>query len=415
MANYTLDMLNNNLEEMSIANPRRLNTIFVQLVSRAMQTSGCYLLLPTPSIGDFTIESSSGLSSPPSRFRLDSRNPLIQYLRRNDRFVHRQDLDVIPQLQALTAREQEGLEKIGGELYVPLKSRGKLTGVLILGQKLSQQPYSGEEERLLAMIANQMATSMENAYLYAIEREERARLEALQEQRNEFLLAISHELKTPLTSIKLCSEMLAEEAKLSPKSPQGKLLENLRLSANSMEKRVKDLLDFLKLQTSSLEFEPSPEDVKAALKDIISSINPLISAKKQTLVAEIPGSLPPVMMDRQRFEQILLNLLSNANRYTPTGGEIKLRAGVRDSKLVVNVSDNGAGIPLDEQDLVFKPYYRARKQSDYSLGLGLFIAKSLVELHGGKIWLDSQPGKGSTFSFTIPLVGAAGTPSHDKR
>ncbi|MCK5319437.1 MAG: ATP-binding protein, partial [Anaerolineales bacterium] len=105
-------------------------------------------------------------------------------------------------------------------------------------------------------------------------------------------------------------------------------------------------------------------------------------------------------------EQILLNLLSNANRYAPTGGEIKLSAEVKDSELLVKVSDNGPGIPLDEQDLVFKPYHRVKNQPDRSLGLGLSIAKSLVELHSGKIWLDSQPGKGSTFSFTIPVGGA---------
>ena len=115
------------------------------------------------------------------------------------------------------------------------------------------------------------------------------------------------------------------------------------------------------------------------------------------------------MMDRKRFEQIVLNLLSNANKYAPTGGEIKLTAEVRDSELIVKVSDNGPGIPLDEQDLVFKPYHRVKQQSDRSLGLGLTIAKSLVELHNGKIWLDSEVGKGSTFSFTIPIEGAART------
>ena len=395
-------------ETQSVVDHKQLSGSFVQLVSQALRISGCYLLLPSPLNSDFTVESSSEPGNPVPQFSLSSYSPLIQYLRHNNSFIYRRDLDIIPQLQALTARDKESLEEVKGELYVPLKSRGELTGVLILSQKLSQQPYSREEEELLVTITNQMAINLENAYLYDLERQERVRLEALHEQRNEFILAMSHELKTPLTSMKLASEMLAEEAKLSPRSPSGKLLKNLRLSANSLEERMKDLLDFLKLQTSSLEFEVGVEDIKAVLKDITSSIHPLISAKKQTLMAEIPDSLPPVMMDRQRFEQILLNLLSNANKYAPTGGEIKLTAEVRDSELMVKVSDNGPGIPLDEQDLVFKPYYRVKKQSDRSLGLGLSIAKSLVELHSGKIWLDSQPGKGSTFSFTIPVAGQPG-------
>jgi len=395
-------------ETQSVVDRKQLSGSFVQLVNQALRISGCYLLLPSPLNSDFTVESSSEPGNPVPQFSLSSYSPLIQYLRHNNGFIYRRDLDVIPQLQALTARDKESLEEVKGELYVPLKSRGELIGVLILSQKLSQQPYSREEEELLVTITNQMAINLENAYLYDLERQGRVRLEALHEQRNEFILAMSHELKTPLTSMKLASEMLAEEVKLSPGSPPGKLLKNLRLSANSLEERMKDLLDFLKLQTSSLEFEPGVEDIKAVLKDITSSIHPLISAKKQTLMVEIPDSLPPVMMDRQRFGQILLNLLSNANKYAPTGGEIKLTAEVRDSELMVKVSDNGAGIPLDEQDLVFKPYYRVKKQPDRSLGLGLSIAKSLVELHSGKIWLDSQPGKGSTFSFTIPVAGQLG-------
>lgn len=396
-------------ETQSIVDRKQLSRAFIQLVSPALRSSSCYLLLPCPVTGDFidfTVEPSSEPAKPAPQFRLSSYSPLIQYLTHNDGPVYRRDLDIVPQLQALTAREKESLEQMKGELYIPLKSRGKLTGVLILGQKLSHQPYTREEEELLATITNQMAMNLENACLYDLEREGRARLEALHEQRNEFILAMSHELKTPLTSIKLASEMLADEAKLSPRSPSGKLLKNLRLSANSMEKRMKDLLDFLKLQTFSLEFETSIEDIKAVLKDITGSIRPFISAKKQTLTAEIPDSLPRIMMDRKRFEQILLNLLSNANKYAPTGGEIKLTAEVRDSELMVKVSDNGPGIPLEEQDLVFKPYHRVKQQSDRSLGLGLSIAKSLVELHSGKIWLDSQPGKGSTFSFTIPIEGA---------
>jgi len=400
------------METQSIVDRKQLSKAFVQLVSKALLSSSCYLLLPYPLTGDFidfTVEPPIEPDNPVPTFSLSSNSPFIQYLTHNDGPVHRRDLDTVPQLQALTAQEKENLERMKGELYIPLKSRGKLTGVLILGQKPSHQPYPREEEELLVTITNQMAMNLENACLYDLEREGRARLEALHEQRNEFILAMSHELKTPLTSIKLASEMLADEAKLSPRSPSGKLLKNLRLSANSMERRMKDLLDFLKLQTFSLEFETSIEDIKAVLKDISRSIRPFISAKKQTLTAEIPDSLPRIMMDRKRFEQIVLNLLSNANKYAPTGGEIKLTAEVRDSELMVKVSDNGPGIPLDEQDLVFKPYHRVKQQSDRSLGLGLTIAKSLVELHNGKIWLDSQPGKGSTFSFTIPIEGAART------
>lgn len=396
------------METQSIAGARQLNNTFVQLVSQAMQTPDCHLLLCSPVTGDFTMESSSKPGNPVPQLRLDRDSPIVQYLRRNDGLIHREDMALVPQLQVLTVPQMERLREIDGELYVPLKSQGKLIGIIILGRKISRRPYSLEEERLLVTIANQMAINLENARLYEIEKEERGRVEALQEQRNDFIMAMSHELRTPLTSIKLFSEMLAEETKVLPESPEGKLVKNLHLSANNMEKRVADLLDFLRLQTSSLEFTPKAEYVKEVIQDTISSLTYLISAKRQTLTVEIPDSLPEVVMDRQRFKQIIFNLLSNANRYIPIGGIIELKAKMIGDELVIEVKDNGPGIPLDEQALVFQPYYRVKKRSDHSLGLGLSIAKSLVELHGGRIWLDSQPGKGSTFSFAIPAGGPRG-------
>ncbi|MBI4186140.1 MAG: GAF domain-containing protein [Chloroflexi bacterium] len=392
-------------ETRSIAEPGKLGQAFVNLVRQALQASNCHLLLPLAS-GDFAVQASS---RPEGRIlRLSRGHPLMQYLERSGRVVHGRDMDIIPRLQALTRRERDSLMKeVEGCLYVPLMSRGWLIGVLILGEKLSQQPYSRDDENILAMIAGQMATILENAHLYDMEREQRARLEMLQKQRNEFLMSISHELKTPLTSLKLSADLLAEEMKFSVASPQGRILDNLRHSVSNLERRVKDLLDFARLQMSSLEFRPGPEDMRAVFQDVVGSMGPIVSAKKQTLIAEIPDSLPPVTVDRQRVEQILLNLLSNASKYTGAGGEIRLSAQVGGKEeMVIAVSDNGPGIPPGEQAVVFQPYYRAKKRTERSLGLGLSIAKSLVELHGGKIWLDSQPGKGSTFSFTLPLAQA---------
>jgi signal transduction histidine kinase len=171
-----------------------------------------------------------------------------------------------------------------------------------------------------------------------------------------------------------------------------------------MERRVSELLDFLKLQGAGLELAPEPLDLHKVFAETIGLITPLTLSKQQTLELKIPSSLPVVMLDKRRLEQILLNLLSNASKYTPGSGHIKVTARMEHCNLLVQVQDSGYGIPQSEQELIFKPYYYSKARSETpSLGIGLAITKSLVELQEGRIWVESQQGQGSTFSCILPL------------
>ena len=230
------------------------------------------------------------------------------------------------------------------------------------------------------------------------------------QQRSELLLAISHEFKVPLTSIKAMGSLLAEELKGDSQSPQAKMVNNIRRSVDKIEKRLAELLDFARMQISTIELQLQPTNVKSAIEEAVSLCLPFVLSKKQTLAVKVPDSLSPAMLDQLRFERIITNLLTNASKFTPEGGLIALKAGAEDDSLVVEVRDSGIGISNDEMRRIFEPYYRgkASKLSSTGLGLGLAIVNQLVELHQGKVWVQSKPNEGSTFTISLPLrmVGA---------
>lgn len=302
--------------------------------------------------------------------------------------------------------------KIRSAVYVPLLYRGEFLGIFIVGS-LHPGAYREKDLIILEQLSSYLVIAMENSRLYNVEKEQRAKLEALDQQRNEFLSAVSHELKTPITSLKVSTQILAKEHDITQSELGPELMENIHYSVERMERRVSELLDFLQLQEAALELNPEPLDIAGVFEEAIALITPLTLDKKQSLTMDVPPSLPAVNLDKRRLEQILLNLLSNANKYTPGEGQIKLIAKMDGSKLLVQIIDTGYGIPLNEQSLIFKPFYYSKSRKDEpSLGIGLAITKSLVELQGGTIWVESQPNKGSTFSFVLPLDTSDSNPNN---
>jgi len=292
---------------------------------------------------------------------------------------------------------------IRSAVYLPLLYGGELLGIFIVGS-LNPNVYKEKDLVILEQLTSYLVIAIENSRLYSIEKEQRSRLEELDQQRNEFLSAISHELKTPITSLKISTQILAKELKATQEGLETELLENIRYSVERMERRIYELLDFLQLQGAGLELNLEPVDLRNVFEEAVALITPITLDKKQNLSMEIPPVLPTVILDKRRLEQILLNLLSNAIKYTPGDGEIKLTARIEERRLLVQITDSGYGIPLNEQSLIFKPFYFSKSRSEEpSLGIGLTITKSLVELQGGEIWVESKPKEGSTFSFVLPL------------
>ena len=213
--------------------------------------------------------------------------------------------------------------------------------------------------------------------------------------------ATVHELKTLLTAIIVSAELLAEELGSDPKSMPARLTQNIIRNAHSLDEKFSKFSEMAGLLVGDFSFQPEYLEVEPVIHSVVAQLYPITQSKRQSLTVALPASLPPVKSQRHYLEQILLNLLTNASKFTPEGGKITISASPCDRSLVVQVTDNGIGIPADKQERIFQPYYQINSNTKGS-GLGLAITKFLVELHGGKIWLESTPGQGSSFFFSLP-------------
>ncbi|HEY32343.1 MAG TPA: GAF domain-containing protein [Dehalococcoidia bacterium] len=395
------------LEEFSqeahdIRDLRELSSSTVKLISRALQTSGVYLLLLSES-GDFTIVASTGQES--IQINLRSQTPIVQWLQSHKTPLHWRDIEKVPYFQMMSAKEASQLAAIRAELFIPLKSKeGELVGLFILEESLSRQRYSAEDERLVLSVASRMAIELENARLYALEKSMRRELQRQDEQKTEFLHTVAHELKTPLTAIISSSDMMVTEKSATPEQKL-RLINNINRSAWLMDKRVGELLDLAKIQIGDLNLHLEPRSIGISVDEVASQLQSLFSNKEQTLTMDIPESLPMVLLDKERIEQVLLNLMSNANKFSPSGSEIALRVREGDGRLLVSLQDCANAITEEDKVRLFDPYYRgggdAERQRVPGLGLGLAISRRIIEQHGGRIWVESETGKGNTFIFSL--------------
>jgi two-component system aerobic respiration control sensor histidine kinase ArcB len=241
---------------------------------------------------------------------------------------------------------------------------------------------------------------------YEKERQLREQLQTEVQWRIEFTRALVHELKTPLTPVLSSSELLYSELR---EEPWMSIAENIHRGATNLSRRIDELLDLARVEIGTLRLNQDALDVLPLLQGVGNDMAVVTKAAGQSLTLELPSSLPWVWADEERLRQVVLNLLINASKFTQEGGKITLRARKQSGSLVVEVEDNGPGIPKEDQGRLFLPYHRRLDDREHlsGLGLGLALCKNIVELHGGEIWVNSEVGKGSTFGFSIPLATAS--------
>ncbi len=288
----------------------------------------------------------------------------------------------------------------GMALVVPLSpDEGHGGGLALVRQE--GLPFTQSDQEILAALGRQLSLLIKNARLYEQERLNVARLQELEQMKSDFLSTVSHEFRTPLTSIKASTIlMLSQSAETAPSETETRLLRNIDRNTERLSALVTDLLDMAKLQNGRLKLSMQPVSLSEIATDVVATMRPLTDGKGQSLELEIGSGLRLAYADRRRVEQVLNNLLSNAHRYTPKGSQIKLAIVENKTELVISISDNGPGLKLPEQERVFERFYRG-PSSKGGTGLGLAIARSLVELHGGRIWVESNPNSGTTFYFTL--------------
>jgi signal transduction histidine kinase len=234
------------------------------------------------------------------------------------------------------------------------------------------------------------------------------RLTALDELQESFVSAVSHELRTPLTCIKTSVDLLhATSAALS--EAQVELIDTIGHHVGRLEALVTDLLESTRLEAEQVTLSKQPTDLRLLVKRAVEALRPLTDRKRQTIHLHWSDTLTSVDVDRRRIEQVLSNILSNASKFTPKGGQIDISARETFDSVQVCIVDNGPGIPEEEQPRVFDKFYVITDGRGLSgVGLGLYIARQLIELHGGRIWVTSQVGEGSTFCFAVPKLTQEG-------
>jgi signal transduction histidine kinase len=234
------------------------------------------------------------------------------------------------------------------------------------------------------------------------EREQVARLRALDKLQESFVSAVSHELRTPLTCIRTSVDLLPATEEDSPEA-RAELIHTIDHHVRRLEALVGDLLEITKLEAGQIALVRQPTDLHQIAGRVVEGLRPLTERKGQTVRLHPTEAVSQVDVDRRRIEQVLTNILSNAIKFTPKQGQIEVRILETPDDLRVCVSDDGPGISAEDQGRIFDRFYVVVDGRGLSgVGLGLYIARQMVELHGGRIWVESQLGEGSTFCFTIP-------------
>ena len=240
---------------------------------------------------------------------------------------------------------------------------------------------------------------------FAEEHKLRQQLEEEAKNRIRFIDVLAHELKGPLTPMLTSSAMIQDNITINSDPVLKQLADYFFNGTKLLNSRLEELLDVARFARGVVTFNKGATDIRNFIEQVVSRYTPSIARRKQQLIVEMEAALPSVNLDQSRLEQVIINLLSNASKYSPEGSRILLTAGINNSNLLVSVKDEGMGISTEDQAVLFQPYQRVGKEQGkvQGLGLGLTVVKAIVEAHGGQIWVESETGKGSTFSFSIPL------------
>src|SRR4051812_42608271 len=294
----------------------------------------------------------------------------------------------------------QGHPQMGPFLGVPIQNAGGSVGNLYLARKPGAETFSEQDERVAALLASSAAGALQNTELNGA-------LRHAIEAREDLLAVVSHDLRNPLHAIKLAAETLgtAETRGLLPEN-RVRCIEAVRRGTRRMSNLIEDLLTAAKAENGRLPVDLRGEDVASIVDEAVQES--IGAAEEHSLVLEsrVPRELPQASCDRGRILQVLANLLGNAVKFTPAAGRVSVDVSRRGAFICFSVSDTGAGIAAPQLPHVFERYWQKKEDRRRGSGLGLYIAKAVVESHGGEIWVESEPGRGSTFSFTVPLASA---------
>lgn len=296
-----------------------------------------------------------------------------------------------------------------GRLRIPIRWGGRTLGILEFDARPNGEPWDENDRALASELSEHLALAIQDAMAYQLMQQALEELRHVDQLKSQFLANMSHELRTPLNSIIGFSRVILKGIDGPLTEQQEQDLQAIHQAGQHLLGLINDILDLSKIEAGKMELSLSEVDLAEILRAVLSTAEGLIKDKPIELWLDLPPELPKVRADSIRVRQIVLNLVSNAAKFTDQGrigisARTRIHQGMEE--IVINVSDTGRGISAEDQAKLFQPFAQVEAPSTRTAGgtgLGLSICRHLVELHGGSIWVESEPGKGSTFSFSLPV------------
>jgi signal transduction histidine kinase len=316
----------------------------------------------------------------------------------------------IQEVGAYTGRLREALDRAGfrAVLAVPLLHADRVLGGLTVAKRATGK-FAPEVVELLQTFAAQSTVAIQNARLFREIEQKGRELEIASQHKSQFLANMSHELRTPLNAILGYTELVADGIYGAVPDKIHEVVERVQKSGRHLLGLINDVLDISKIEAGQLKLSIGDYSFSDVVQSVTTAVESLAAEKQLTLTADVPGDLPVGAGDERRITQVLLNLVGNAIKFTDRGA-VKIAASVADGAFTVSVTDTGPGIAPADQARIFEEFQQVDNTDTRrkgGTGLGLSISKRIVELHGGRIWVESEPGTGSTFRFTLPVRAAA--------
>lgn len=367
-----------------------LPTLLDRIIRAAREitdTEASSIMLTDPKTDELYFEAATGTRSEEVKRVIVPSQSLAGWVAREGKVQVIDDVSKDPRFFS-QADEQSGF-RTRSLIALPLQVKGKTIGVLEVLNRIDDTPFNDEDVDVLSSLAAQAAVAIENARLF---------------QQSDLISEMVHELRTPLTSIVAYSELLLRPGLAAEQHTA--FVETVLQEASRLTTMINDFLDLARLQSGRSRLAHDAIDVRELMRDCLSVMMPQAQKKNISLHFDAPADLPMVAGDRGRLKQVLMNLISNAVKYTASNGKVRAYVEQQDGKVLIAVEDNGRGIPEKDLPHIFDKFYRVQDSEGWATGtgLGLSIVKEIIEAHGGQIDVRSEWGAGTTFAFKLPIA-----------
>ncbi|MBI5246645.1 MAG: GAF domain-containing sensor histidine kinase [Elusimicrobia bacterium] len=377
----------------------------VTIVAKALEADLVAFLILDEGTGELVTQPGAfGLEGEELLYRLalsDETSSSVRVFKTRRLFVT-EDAQNDPQVNAHYAK----MWKVHSLMVVPLVLEDRCIGVMRVGSR-RKRAFNDEQITLVSVIAEEAAIIVEAAILNRRLAKTAEQLATLNRMKDEFVSTVSHEFKTPLTTISGFLTVMLEGDTGPLNAQQMKFLNIAKAASKRLSGLVSDLLDLSRLEGGA-RMQPAPLDLGKLVAESVENHQPAAAEAGKTLSVAVPAALPKALGDERWLHLVLDNLVSNAIKFTHPGGRVRVNMQDKGEFVMVSVSDDGIGIPPEDREKVFERFYRAGNRAEVNApgtGLGLAIAREVVDKHGGKIWLESELGKGTTFHFVVPAAG----------